>query len=105
MMASRLETGDRHGDLGSQRIRRDRRAIAFAVSWKPFVKSKTNAVITTTGAGSSLRAKRQVKGGDRVFGTHTAAATGGRGPTDAPTASPPPARPGLDLHDSESAVF
>jgi hypothetical protein len=23
-------------------------AIAFAVSWKPFVKSKTNAVITTT---------------------------------------------------------
>jgi hypothetical protein len=24
---------------------------------------------------------------------------------DAPTASPPQARPGLDLHDSESAVF
>ena len=27
-------------------------AIAFAVSWKPFVKLKTKAVITTTGAGS-----------------------------------------------------
>lgn len=47
----------------------------------------------------------RVKGGDRVFGTHTTAPTGGRGQTDAPTASPPPARLGLDLHDSESAVF
>jgi hypothetical protein len=61
-------------------------AIAFALSWKPFVKSKTNAVITTT---------RHPHG----------CAHGGRGQTDAPTASPPPARLGLDLHDGESAVF
>ena len=39
------------------------------------------------------------------FGTHTAAPTGGGGQADAPTASPPPARLGLDFHDSESAVF
>jgi hypothetical protein len=41
----------------------------------------------------------RVKGDGRVFGTHTAAPTGGRGQTDAPTASPPPALLELDLHD------